>query len=98
VTINLLGCPPWSAGHESSQIRTHDSYTTPRDAPARTTHTKRGLPIVKAIAKALIPKHYWTHLSWHRDRFGLRSALSAWAEMLKRQRGLGSGSRGRRKA
>jgi hypothetical protein len=32
VTINPLGCPPWSAEHESSQTRTHDSYTTPRDA------------------------------------------------------------------
>jgi hypothetical protein len=32
VTINPLGCPPWSTEHESSQTRTHDSYTTPRDA------------------------------------------------------------------
>jgi hypothetical protein len=32
VTINPLGCPPWSAEHESNQTRTHDSYTTPRDA------------------------------------------------------------------
>jgi len=30
--INPLGCPPWSAEHESNHTRTHDSYTTPRDA------------------------------------------------------------------
>lgn len=32
MTINPLGCPPWSAEHESNHTRTHDSYTTPRDA------------------------------------------------------------------
>ena len=31
-TIKPLGCPPWSAEHESNRTRTHDSYTTPRDA------------------------------------------------------------------
>jgi peptide methionine sulfoxide reductase MsrA len=31
VTINPLGCPPWSAEHESNLTRTRDSYTTPRD-------------------------------------------------------------------
>src|SRR5688572_294658 len=30
-TISPLGCPPWSAEHESNRTRTHDSYTTPWD-------------------------------------------------------------------
>jgi hypothetical protein len=30
-TTNPLGCPPWSAEHESNPTRTHDSYTAPRD-------------------------------------------------------------------
>ena len=35
MTINPLGCPPWSTEHESSQTRTHDSYTTPWDTIER---------------------------------------------------------------
>jgi hypothetical protein len=51
LAIRPLGCPPWSTEQESNQTRTHDSYTTPRDAigycqwpchPARKGHQRIG--------------------------------------------------------
>ena len=47
MTINPFGCPPWSNEHEASQIKTPDSYTTPRDA------TKKPAASLNLVERAL---------------------------------------------
>ena len=73
MTINPLGCPPWSTEHESSQTRTHDSYTTPWDTILQTakrlsagsTPTTPAIPdeLVKAVHRIDASKDAAEYLS-----------------------------------
>jgi hypothetical protein len=63
LTIKQLGCPPWSTEHESNRTKTHDSYTTPRDAIAYDPNRDWFLQNVR-LMQALTKKGYDVNYSW----------------------------------